>query len=150
MEKKNVIITIVGIGIMLILFGCLFHVADRTVADVTARYTKLMTGTFKDTLVCKSCTQPMTEIPKDTLVYKSGGTYLTKDGRTMRMGWSTRYGVSENTAMEMDGVIMKVIYETANVQTAIDSLVIKCIKENIVLDVIRVENLNIENSYERF
>ena len=133
MEKKNVIITIACIGIVLILFGCLFHVVDRTVAGVIA-----------------PCTQPMSETSKDTLVYKSGGTYLTKDGRPMRMGWSTRYGVSENTAMEMDGVIMKVIYETANVQTAIDSLVIKCVKENIVLDVIRIENLNTENLYERF
>lgn len=139
MEKiKIIIITIVGISIgfgIVTLFG-LFHVADRTVANVTAR-----------------CTQPMTEMtemPKDTLVYKSGGTYLTKDGRAMRMGWSTRYGVSENTAMEMDGVIMKVIYETANVQTAIDSLVIKCVKENVVLDVIRIENLNTDNLYERF
>lgn len=130
---KNIIITIVVIGFgIVILFG-LFHVADRTVANVTAR-----------------CTQPMTETPKDTLVYKSGGTYFTKDGRAMRMGWNTRYGVSENTAMEMDGIIMKVIYETANVQTAIDSLVIKCVKENIVLDVIRIENLNTENLYERF
>jgi len=126
MEKKNAIMIITSVFIIFLFWGVITYITSNqlTTQNVTEQ------------------TEIVEEV-KDRLVYQSDGKYMTRNGMSVRIGWTTKYGVTEEKAFEMDALIMRACFETTDIQMVINSLVEKCIKDTIVLDAIFIENENV-------
>lgn len=124
MEKKNAIMIITSVFIIFLFWGVITYITSNqlTTQNVTEQ----------------------TEIDEefeDRLIYQSDGKYMTRNGISARIGWTTKYGVTEEKAFEIDALIMRTCFEATDIQMVIDSLVQKCIKDTIVLDAIFIENV---------